>query len=311
MHYSSSVIVALLGVASVAAHGVITEVRGANGVTMPGLTVVDGTPRDCAQASCGSQDDTAVIRDRELGTAKASALGRTKADGPVDPARIMAIFMDGAGGNTTAAKKARELHFAKRQLLKGLLGGLAGGAGGAGGADAAGTKTPAGTKETGVLAATGVGASDGLPTTDDSGSIDMTLHQINQDGAGPFTAMVDGTSGGKDVAAFKSAEVTQNVPGLVAGLSTATNMDFPVKMQLPAGMVCEGQVGDVSNVCVAKLQNATPAGPFGGAVAFTQSAAAKKRAIRYNIRKRAISRTLKRDLSLEELLALARETDES
>lgn len=95
---------------------------------------------------------------------------------------------------------------------------LGGGAGGG----AAGTKTPAGTVETGVKAATGVGASDGLPTTNDAGQIDMTLHQINQDGAGPFTAQVDGTSGGTDVGAFQKAEVTKNVPGIAAGLSTAT-----------------------------------------------------------------------------------------
>jgi len=88
----------------------------------------------------------------------------------------------------------------------------------------------------------------------------MTLHQINQDGAGPFTAMVDATSGGTDVAAFKKAEVTQNVPGLAAGISTTTTTDFPVKMQMPAGMTCSGTVGAATNVCVAKLQNATPAG---------------------------------------------------
>lgn len=94
--------------------------------------------------------------------------------------------------------------------------------GGGGGANAAGAKTPAGTVETGVKAATGIGAESGLPTTNDAGQIDMTLHQINQDGAGPFTAQVDGTSGGQDVAAFQKAEVTKNVPGIAAGLSTAT-----------------------------------------------------------------------------------------
>lgn len=73
-----------------------------------------------------------------------------------------------------------------------------------------------------MKAATGVGASDGLPTTNDAGQIDMTLHQINQDGAGPFTVMVDGTSGGQDVAAFQKATVTKNMPGVAAGLSTAT-----------------------------------------------------------------------------------------
>jgi len=179
---------------------------------MPGLTVVDGTPRDCARASCGSQDDTAIIRENELGTARASALGRTRANGPVDPTRIMAIFMDGEAGNTTAVRQARDIHFAKRQLFRGANTG----------AGAGGIKTPTGTQETGVQAATGAGATSGLPTTNNAGEIDMTLHQINQDGAGPFTAMVDATSGGQEVGAFKSAEVTQNVPGFAAGLSTAT-----------------------------------------------------------------------------------------
>jgi hypothetical protein len=90
----------------------------------------------------------------------------------------------------------------------------------------------------------------------------MTLHQINQDGAGPFTAMVDPTSGGTDPAAFKSAKVTQNVPGIAAGISTTTTTDFPVKVQMPAGMTCSGTVGSAQNVCIVKMQNATPAGMF-------------------------------------------------
>jgi hypothetical protein len=88
----------------------------------------------------------------------------------------------------------------------------------------------------------------------------MTIHQINQDGAGPFTAMVDATSGGTDPAAFKTAKVTQNVPGIAAGISTTTVTDFPVKVQMPAGMTCSGTVGEATNVCVVKMQNATPAG---------------------------------------------------
>jgi hypothetical protein len=35
-----------------------------------------------------------------------------------------------------------------------------------------------------------------VPTCADDGTVTMTLRQINQDGAGPFTADVDGTSGG-------------------------------------------------------------------------------------------------------------------
>ncbi|KAL3418788.1 hypothetical protein PVAG01_09009 [Phlyctema vagabunda] len=303
MQYSSTLLVVAFTITRVLAHGVVTEVQGANGVTMPGLSVVDGTPRDCPTARCGAQSDTAIIRKNELGTTKASALGRTTGSGPIDATKMMAVFMDGAAGNTTAVKEARALHFAamkKRQLF-----------GGANKA-AAGTKTPAGTTETGVQAATGQGASSGLPTTNAAGEIDMTLHQINQDGAGPFKAKIDGTSGGTDVTAFEDAEVTQNVPGIVAGLSAATNMDFKMTVAMPAGMTCNGQVGDATNVCVGMVANSAAAGPFGGAYAFTQSTAARKRAIQYRLRKRNLAKALGRRQTedeidvdeLEELIAL-------
>lgn len=116
-------------------------------------------------------------------------------------------------------------------VLGGLLGGGKG-KGGAGGATGAGTKTPKGTKENSVAAAAGTGASSGLPTCADDGTITMTFHQVNQDGAGPLTAAIDPTSGGTDPAAFKDAQVTQNVPGLgIGGLSAATTTDFPVKVR--------------------------------------------------------------------------------
>ncbi|KAF5851893.1 hypothetical protein GGP41_000623 [Bipolaris sorokiniana] len=187
--------------ASVQAHGVITQVQGANGVNMPGLSVADGTPRD------------------------------------------------------------------------------------------SGTKTPKGTAEQGVAAAAGTGASTGLPTTADDGTVTMTFHQVNQDGAGPLTAQIDATSGGTDPAAFQDAQVTQNVPGIgIGGLSAASTTDFPVKVQMPAGMTCQGTAGGATNVCVVRMQNAALAGPFGGSAAFTQSAAAKKRAVEYNLRKRHMAR---------------------
>jgi len=263
-------------------HGVITEVQGANGVTLPGLSLIDGTPRDCASPACGSEADTSIIRARELGTSKASALGRTQGGGPVDAAQMVALFMDGAGGNTTAVKRARELHLANLALRDGLVA-RAG----------AGTKTPKGTKEAAVKAATGAAASDGLPTTSDDGTLKMTFHQVNQDGAGPLTAAVDATSGGTDPAAFKTAQVTTNVPGIgIGGLSGATTMDFPVEIQMPAGMTCSGSVGGAEGVCVARLQNSALAGPFGGSVAFMQSAGAKKRAVEYNLARRRFARGL-------------------
>ncbi len=186
--------------------------------------------------------------------------------------------MDGAAGNTTSAKAARKVH--REALSKRAFG-------------STGSKTPAGTVETGVKAAAGKGAISGLPTCSDTGVVTMTFHQVNQDGAGPLTAAIDPTSGGTDPAAFQSAPVTQNVPGLgIGGLSAVTATDFPVAIQMPAGMTCSGAVGGATNVCIARLQNSALAGPFGGSVAFTQSPAAKKRAIEYNLAKRRFARQL-------------------
>lgn len=276
--------------ATVSAHGVITAVQGANGVTMPGLSVIDGTPRDCASPACGSEADTSIIRAKEAGTSKASALGRNKA-GPVDAAKAISTFMGGSAGGATKQTN-------KRQLAALLGGGK--GAGKGAGATSAGTKTAKGTTEDGVAKAAGSGASSGMPTTADDGTITMTFHQVNQDGAGPLTAQVDATSGGTDPAAFKDAQVMTNVPGIgFGGLSAAQTTDFPVKVQMPAGMTCTGSAGGVNNVCIVRLQNSALAGPFGGSVAVVQSDKAKKRAVEYNLRKRHMARGLLGKADLE------------
>lgn len=283
MQYSSAILIAAYAATNVFAHGVVSAVQGANGVTLPGLSVADGTPRDCASPKCGSEADTSIIRDKELGTSKATALGRTNGGGPVDASKMVALFMDGAGANTSAVVAAREIHeaaLARRANLPRAANG--------------GTKTPKGTQETAVKAATGMAAAQGLPTTQDDGTLQMTFHQVNQDGAGPLTAAIDATSGGTDPAAFKDAQMTQDVPGIgIGGLSGAATMDFPIAVQMPAGMTCSGSVGGANNVCIARMANSALAGPFGGSVAFTQSAAAKKRAIEYNLAKRRFARALK------------------
>lgn len=285
MQYSSAVLIAAFAATNVFAHGVVTQVQGANGVTLPALSVQDGTPRDCPSPACGSEADTSIIRQKELGTTKASALGRTNGGGPVNAEAMISTFMNGAAGNTSEVLAARAIHEAALARRANLV--RAAGASG-------GVKTPAGTKETAVKAATGMAATSGLPTTQDDGTIQMTFHQVNQDGAGPLTADIDATSGGSDPAAFKTAQVTQNVPGIgIGGLSGAQTMDFPVAVQMPAGMTCSGSVGGASNVCIVRMQNSALAGPFGGSAAFTQSPTAKKRAIEYNLAKKRFARGLK------------------
>lgn len=103
--------------------------------------------------------------------------------------------------------------------------------------------------------------------------------------------MIDATSAGTDPAAFQPAQVMQNVPGLgIGGLSAASTMTFPVTVMMPAGMTCQGSAGGATNVCVVRMQNSALAGPFGGSAAFTQSSAARKRAVEFNLRKRHMVR---------------------
>ncbi|KAF8699916.1 hypothetical protein RHS03_06779, partial [Rhizoctonia solani] len=165
----------------VAAHGTITAVNGANGITGAGMGIDPNTPRDGTKAK-PFQQDTSIIRDREIDSGKV---------GPC------------------AASSA------------------------------------------------------GLPSATADGEIQMTLHQVNQDGAGPYTCDMSGDGG----ATWQSATVTKNVPGAFLGLSTATAEDFPLNVRVPANMQCAG--GPNGDACVVRCRNATPAGPFGSCAAFT------------------------------------------
>ncbi|CAE6424590.1 unnamed protein product [Rhizoctonia solani] len=171
----------------VAAHGTITAVNGANGITGAGMGIDPNTPRDGTKAK-PFQQDTSIIRDREIDSGKVGPCGRT-------------------------TEKAA--------------------------------------------------SSAGLPSATADGEIQMTLHQVNQDGAGPYTCDMSGDGG----ATWQSATVTKNVPGAFLGLSTATAEDFPLNVRVPANMQCAG--GPNGDACVVRCRNATPAGPFGSCAAFT------------------------------------------
>ncbi|KAI1413052.1 hypothetical protein F5Y13DRAFT_199539 [Hypoxylon sp. FL1857] len=284
-----SLVIASGFLAAVSGHGLVTSIQGANGVEMPGLSVADGTPRDCSSNACGSQADTSIIRDREISSGKATPLGRTQGNGPVDAAVMIQNFMGGQAAptnNGSADSVGQEDNIPanipqrSKSFIRGLgdlFSGLTGNNGG--------TKSNA-AAETSVAASAGKGATSGLPTCADDGSITMTFRQINQDGAGPMEAAVDGTSGGTKESAFQNAEVTQDVPGsgLLGGLSLATKTDFPLTVQMPAGMTCDGSVGGANNVCIVRVRNNAIAGPFGGSAAFTQSPTARKRALDYRMK---------------------------
>ncbi|TDL20246.1 hypothetical protein BD410DRAFT_725896 [Rickenella mellea] len=185
----------------VSAHGTITAVTGANGVQGAGFGIIASTPRDGSSPNPFEQD-TSVIRDKEIASGKTGPCGSTK-----------------AGGNNDVASQ---------------------------------------------LAAA---SSAGLPSAAADGTVTMTVHQVNQDGAGPYKCDVSADGGNT----FTAATVSQNVPGF-AGLSLAKATDFQLVAQMPAGMACTG--GPNGDACIMRCRNPALAGPFGSCVAVTNAASA-------------------------------------
>jgi len=135
-----------------------------------------------------------------------------------------------------------------------------------------------------------------LPQVSQGGSLSGTLHVVTTDGAGPYTAVVDPTGTGAFGSGTK-ADVTQQVPGIFGEISpegTArrwiskvlvkmglmekraqnVNKDYPFSVAIPAGTTCTGTVGGQSSVCLVKLANPNPAGPFGGVFAMQMAGTA-------------------------------------
>lgn len=101
-----------------------------------------------------------------------------------------------------------------------------------------------------------------LPQVSAGGEITMTLHQVNGDGAGPYTCQIDSAGDGS---AFVDMKVTTQVAGKNSR-SNAKAVDLPLKAAIPAGQTCSGNVAGQDNVCMVRCMNAARAGPFGGCV---------------------------------------------
>ncbi|CAE6437016.1 unnamed protein product [Rhizoctonia solani] len=111
-------------------------------------------------------------------------------------------------------------------------------------------------------------SSAGLAAVGSDGSVTMTVHQVNGDGAGPYTCDVSADASGQNFVAMK---VTTNVPG-ENSRSNAKATDFPLVAQMPAGTTCTGGPG--GDACIMRCRNAARAGPFGGCVPVTNAAQA-------------------------------------
>ncbi|KAG9126579.1 hypothetical protein FRC07_002919 [Ceratobasidium sp. 392] len=196
-----SILVALSAISSVSAHGALVRVAGSNGIEAQGFGVDDSTPRDGTRRN-PFQQDTSIIRDREIASGQAGPCGRTLAGGVND-----------------------------------------------------------------VSAQMEAASSAGLPAANPDGTVEMTIHQVNGDGAGPYTCDVSADGTGQNFVAMK---VVTNVPG-TNSRSRAKAQDFPLVAQMPAGATCSG--GPNGDACLVRCRNAARAGPFGGCTAVTNAEA--------------------------------------
>jgi hypothetical protein len=159
--------------------------------------------------------------------------------------------------------------------------------------DGLGKTTGQGKNTVDMLDAAMAQSGDTLPQVSSSGgSLSGTFHIVTSDGGGPLKAVVDPSATGK-FSEGSEADVVTQVPGnngnvrktekrwwarvlQSAGLmkrATNINEDHPVKVNIPAGTTCTGSINGVNNVCLIKIANNNPAGPFGGVVAFQMAGA--------------------------------------
>jgi hypothetical protein len=112
-------------------------------------------------------------------------------------------------------------------------------------------------------------ANDAAPLGND-GSLNMSVFQINTDGAGPFNVLIDAGATGEHF--NTSADVTTQVPGN-NGISNGGGNAFPLNIKLPTSVACTG--GSTGNFCLVQVQN--PNG-FGGCGLIQQGAALRRQA---------------------------------
>ncbi|KAJ3124136.1 hypothetical protein HK098_001362 [Nowakowskiella sp. JEL0407] len=166
------------------------------------IPVDQSTPRDCTRRN-PCQQDTSIIRAREVRSGRASPCGRTILNGSVNIQSETQKQMQAGGGF--------------------------------------------------------------LPSLSANGEVQMTIHQINADGGGPYSCDVDPTGTGEN---FQAMTVTQNVPGILGNSLRTQLTDHPVTAKIPTGMKCTG--GANGNMCLVRCKNQAIAGPFGSCMAVQQ-----------------------------------------
>ncbi|KAI6376730.1 hypothetical protein MCOR25_002695 [Pyricularia grisea] len=154
-----------------------------------------------------------------------------------------------------------------------------------------------------------------LPQISPGGSLQMTLHQVNGDGAGPYTCELNSDASGSS---WQQIRVTTTPPGRNSRNRDGAMTDFPLVAEIPQRQACTGTVAGQTNVCLVRCMNGARAGPFGGVVAAqlagSQTPAAARRALAESVKRSEliVSGLKKRgynvaDLSQEEIDELRRD----
>ncbi|KAI0429888.1 hypothetical protein F5Y09DRAFT_245639 [Xylaria sp. FL1042] len=137
-----------------------------------------------------------------------------------------------------------------------------------------------------IMAETG----DQLPQISQGGELNMTLHQVNSDGGGPYTCAINADGTGQT---WEDLTVTTTPPGENSRNRDGAATDFPLVAAIPDDQTCTGTVAGQDNTCLVRCMNAARAGPFGGVVP-VQMAGANSTGNAATAR-RALATTLKRN----------------
>ncbi|KAI0448644.1 hypothetical protein F5B21DRAFT_98386 [Xylaria acuta] len=110
-----------------------------------------------------------------------------------------------------------------------------------------------------IMAETG----DQLPQVSQGGELNMTLHQVNSDGGGPYTCAINADGTGQT---WQDITVTTTPPGRNSRNREGAATDFPLVAAIPDDQTCTGTVAGQDNTCLVRCMNDARAGPFGGVV---------------------------------------------
>ncbi|KAF3225840.1 hypothetical protein TWF106_001713 [Orbilia oligospora] len=112
-----------------------------------------------------------------------------------------------------------------------------------------------------------------IPQASAGGWLKMRIHQVNEDGAGPFKCKLDQSGLASAFGAWMP--LSKNLAGNGHSINhhTSRRGDLWLELPLPKDLKCSGTYGKYKNICMVRCENQAVNGPFGGCVPFQQMGA--------------------------------------